>query len=462
MSPRKHKFWLAASFSLIVSALTALPAHADVRRLGDWPDEANEKISLTFEGTRSKALRALAAAAGWSIIDNPGSATFAGAGDTVNLYVTDQPAAKVLEMLLSDGDYVVKRDGKLLSISVHAPGGGPKKDEAALPPPPPFPSSSSEPDHAARPAKVRDAEDRTVFGGSATVAKGEVVDSLTVMGGSADLHGTVQEDVFVLGGSLKIHEGARVYGDVSVLGGAVELEDGSRVDGDLSSLGGHIQRAAGAIVKGEETAVGGGRSDSTKHVRDAHGDDKDDKDDEADEDNAKPAEADSWSFASVMDKLGSALSRAALLYAFGCVLLATAGKPMERMQQELAERPMRAFGIGLATMIAGFFGLVVLCATIIGIPVAILIVLVGALGVYAGMCAVFLELGALVLEDRTPSPYAHLALGCLMYLIFGTLPVIGWIATTVAVICGLGLLVSTRFAGLIGRPPAQLASPAST
>ncbi|HET8934051.1 MAG TPA: hypothetical protein VFN67_11450, partial [Polyangiales bacterium] len=275
-----------------------------------------------------------------------------------------------------------------------------------------------------------------------------------------DLRGTVQEDVFVLGGSLTVHEGARVYGDVSVLGGAVELESGSRVDGDVSSLGGHIQRAAGAIVKGEETAVGGGRNDGGKHVRDA--DDSDDDDDEADERKAKPAGSDGWTFASVFDKLGSALSRAALLYAFGCVLLATAGKPMERMQQELAERPMRAFGIGLATLIGGIFALILLCVTIIGIPVAILIVLVGALGVYAGMCAVFLELGALVLEDRTPSPYAHLALGCLMYLIFGALPVIGWIATAVAVVCGLGLLVSTRFAGLIGRPSAQLTSPAST
>lgn len=460
MSSRKHKFWLTVGFILVSVTLATLPAHADVRRTGDWPDETNEKISLTFEGTRSKALRALAAAAGWSIIDNPRSATFPGAGDTVNLYVTDQPAAKVLEMLLSDGDYVVKRDGKLLSISVHAPG-GPKKDEPTLPPPPP-PFPSSEPDHAARPPKVRDADDRTVLGGSTVVAKQEVVNNLTVLGGSADLHGTVQEDVLVLGGSLKIHEGARVYGDVGVLGGAVELEDGSRVDGDLSSAGGHIQRASGAIVKGEETAVGGGKNVSAKHSRDA--DDDDDEDDEDDEHDAaaKNAGSDSWTFASVIDQLGSALSRAALLYAFGCVLLATAGKPMERMQQELAERPMRAFGIGLATLIGGFFALVVLCVTIIGIPVAILLVLVGALGVYAGMCAVFLELGALVLEDRTPSPYAHLALGCLMYLIFSTLPVIGWIATAVAVVCGLGLLVSTRFAGLIGRPPAQLTSPAST
>ncbi|HTU63215.1 MAG TPA: hypothetical protein VMF89_32365, partial [Polyangiales bacterium] len=191
-------------------------------------------------------------------------------------------------------------------------------------------------------------------------------------------------------------------------------------------------------------------------------DDDDDHDEGTDEKDDESAQEDFWSFASVMNKLGSALSRSALLYAFGCILLATAGQPMERMRSELSDRPVRALGLGMATLVGGFFALIVLCVTIIGIPVAIMLFLVGALGVYAGMCAVFLELGALVLEERTDSPYIHLALGCFMYLIFGTLPVIGWLATALAVVCGLGLLVSTRFGGLIGRPPAQLTNPVST
>jgi hypothetical protein len=132
------------------------------------------------------------------------------------------------------------------------------------------------------------------------------------------------------------------------------------------------------------------------------------------------------------------------------------------MRQELAERPVRALGLGAAAFVAGFFALIVLCVTIIGIPVAVVLFLVGALAVYAGMCAVFLELGALVLEDRTDSQYVHLALGCLIYLIFSTLPMIGWLATALAVVCGLGLLVSTRFAGLLGRSQSQLPTPASS
>ena len=456
MSAYKHQLWHSAFFILLCTCLAAAPARAEVRRTGHWPPEDTEVVSLTFEGTRSKALRALASAAGWSIIDSPGSATFAGAGDTVNVYVTDQPAAKVLDLLLSDGDYVVKRDGKLLSVTVHAQG-GPKTAEPT--PPPPFPQLS-EADKDTRPPLVKGAPDRTVFGDSLVVGREEVVNDLSVFGGSADLHGTVQGDVFVLGGSLKMHEGARVYGDVGVLGGTITLHTGARVDGDLSSAGGHIERAAGAIVRGEETALGGSKSDNWA-AQDAD-DDHDEGAKEPNDDVNDKAEQDSWSFAAVMDKLGSALSRAALLYAFGCILLATAGQPMERMRHELAERPVRALGLGAVALLVGFFTLLVLCVTIIGIPVAIVLCLAGALGVYAGMCAVFLELGALVLEERTESPYAHLALGCLMYLIFSTLPVIGWLASVLAVVCGLGLLVSTSVVGLFGRPSSQLPSPASS
>lgn len=455
MSLRKHQLWLALGIGLICSALAVRPAHAEVRRTGTWPDDNSEIVSLTFEGPRAKALRALASAAGWSIIDNdPRSATFAGAGDTVNVYVTDQPAARVLELLLSDGDYVVKREGKLLSVSVHAQ--APKKTaDPTLPPPPPFPEPTDE-DKDARPPLVKGAQDRAVFGNRLVLSRQEVVNDLSVFGGSADLHGTVQGDVLVMGGWLKINDGARVYGDVSVLGGRVQLENGSRIDGDLSSAGGHIERAAGAIIKGEQTSLGGSKSDKS-----AASDRDEDDDDDEDEDDQNAAD-DSWSFSAMMGKLGSSLSRTALLYAFGCVLLAIAGQPMERMRLELAERPGRVLGVGVIAFIGGLFALFVLCVTLIGIPIALMLFVVGALGVYAGMCAAFWELGALVLEERTDSQYLHLALGCFMYLIFSSLPVIGWVATTLAIVSGLGVLVSTRFAGLLRRPASQLPNPVST
>lgn len=391
-------------------------ASAEVHREGQWPDDNSERVSLSFEGPRAKAVRELAAAAGWSVIGNPNKPDANDAEDHVNLYVTDQPAAKVLEMLLQDGDYVVKREGKLLSIATKPAGSTPTV--AAWPAPDLDPA-------AAQP--LRDADDRTIVGSSAVIKRDEVVNNLTVLGGSTEVFGTVQEDVVVLGGSLKVRAGGHVLGDVTVLGGAVALDDGSRVEGDLSTAGGRIERATGAIVKGEETTLASGRHSA-----------------QSSEDDEQSA----WSFRSLLAKLGGALSRTALLYVFGCVLLAAIGGPMQRMQHELGEHPMRAFGVGLAAAVGGSFAVLALCVTIIGIPVAVLLVLAGVLGVYAGMCAVLLEIGALVLEERTPSPYAHLAVGCAVYLIFSALPIIGWMATCAAVVCGLGLLINTQIAGL--------------
>lgn len=451
MSRQRHYLRLISACSLLLSVCSvATHVRADVHRTGEWPSDDDERVTLNFEGSRSQALRELASKAGWSIIDSPGSqghgsTAMSGASESVNLYVTDQPAVKVLELLLKDGDYDVRRDGKLLSISKSKPKPSEPAGTSDAPP------SSAQTLGASKPAapgatatddrmKSHDARDRSVFGRSATIGRDEVVKNLTVMGGSADLHGLVEEDVLVLGGSLSIHKGAHVRGDVSVLGGSVELHDGARVDGDLSAAGGDIERASGAIVKGDEVALlDDDSADDDKPAKESNGDSDQAEDDE------------SWSFVASMRKLGGALSRAALLYGFGCVLLAAAGRHMKLMQAELEERPVRALGLGLATLVGGAMALVALIVTIIGIPVAILAVLVGALGVYAGMCAVFLEVGALMLEERTPNPYAHLALGCLIYLIFSALPIIGWIATGAAGVFGVGLLVSALVTTLFGH-----------
>jgi len=427
-----------------LAALPALPAHADVRREGDWPDDAGERVSLAVDGMRSEALRRLAEAAGWSVV---GSAL---KDEPVNVHVTDQPAGKVLTLLLGDGNYVVKRDGKLLSIAP-APSAPSLKDQpapqSALPTPPNWPNTlPSPPPSAARKHKHSHGKDRTVMGGRAVVEKDEVVADLTVFGGSVEIYGTVSGDASVFGGSLSVHQGGLVNGDVTLLGGTVNLEDGPRVDGDVSTAGGHVQRAAGALVGGDITDASPGGH---------HGHDADDNDDEAaavggDEDTpAKSAKHDDgFSVTRAASSVGSAIARTALLFAFGCVLLSLAGGRMELMQSELALRPMRAFALGVVGLLGGAFALVALCVTIVGIPLAIIAAFLGVLGVYAGMCAAFTTLGAALLHGRTPSPYAHLGLGCALYLFSSSLPFVGWFATAIAVLVGLGLLVETRGAGI--------------
>ncbi|HEY2736073.1 MAG TPA: hypothetical protein VGI70_18880, partial [Polyangiales bacterium] len=80
----------------------------------------------------------------------------------------------------------------------------------------------------------------------------------------------------------------------------------------------------------------------------------------------------------------------------------------------------------------------------------IVVALAAALGVYAGICAVFTSLGAALLRHHhSASPYVHLALGCALYWLTSSIPYIGKFVTLAAVLVGSGVLVSTRAAGLI-------------
>jgi hypothetical protein len=403
MTARRMR-WLA-----LLLGFACVPAlvRADVHRQGDWPGADTEHVSLSFSGPRAAAIRSLAEAAGWSMVSSV-------PGDTpVDIDVKDQPAGKVLELLLADGDYWVKRDGSMLAISPS--GASAATAPSTLPSPPPM---------AAEPARPERGEDRVVTGSSVVIRRDETVGDLSVFGGAADIYGNVTGDIAVFGGPLRLHPGSHVHGDIAAIGGAVTIEDGARVDGDVSSTGGPVRSAPGAFVSGQHKHNGPSLA-AAKH--------------------------EASSAARFLQKLSGAIARAALLFAFGSVLLALAAQRMELLQLELDERPMRAFALGALGVIAGAFGLIALCVTIIGIPVAIIVVLLGVVGVYAGICAAFTLLGARLLRHHTENPYLHLALGCALYLVLSSLPVVGWLATGIATLIGLGLVVSTRAAGLLAR-----------
>src|SRR5258707_476290 len=79
-------------------------------RARQCPD-ADKPVSLDVAGVpRAQALRKLADAAGWSLV------VHGPPGEAIDMHVRAQPAFKVLELLLDDGDYVAKRDGTLVSV----------------------------------------------------------------------------------------------------------------------------------------------------------------------------------------------------------------------------------------------------------------------------------------------------------------------------------------------------------
>ena len=402
---------------LVASLGVSAVALADVRKEGAWPAE-EPTVCLALENApRRAALRKLAEAAGWSLI-MPG-----GLEGSVDLSVTDQPADRVLAVLLEDGRFIARREGNLVSIKIDpaTPPAGTRSPEPSLPaapPPPPVaaPVVPAAPAIAEALPPAKRPSDRSVTGGSARIGAHETVRDVQVLGGSLDVEGTVTGDIEVFGGSVRVHKGAKVAGDISALGGAVSVDEGAEVKGGVEAVGAVVSR------------------------RDAGPD-------------LRPTAQGKWlaAVSQPLARAGSAVSSAALLFVFGAVLVALLTRRMEALRVETAARPMRTFAVGVVGTLAALALLIAMCVTIIGIPIALAGVVVGVLLAYGGVCAVLQTAGEALLRHRTENPYVHLAVGCALFLIASSLPLVGGYLTAVVVLLGVGAVVSTR----VGRAPSD-------
>lgn len=445
------RFGLAGALAT-ATVLVPAAALASVKLEGNWPD-ADKSISIDASGlSRSEAVRKVADLAGWSVV------VHAPPGDPVDLHLKNQPARKVLELVLNDASYVAKRDGTLVDIErepastnestttapvvSNAPAASASAALPVLPPPPPVADSATPPVPPPPPAVASAenaasdrGEDRTITGGHIQIEAGETAKDVTVLGGSVDVLGNVTGDLTVLGGSARVHKDAKVHGDATAIGGTLDIDDDAEVDGDVGVIGGVLNRAPGAKVHGQITQ---GKGHGKKDISVKIGDDDD-----------EPGKSPGISLHRTMGSIGGALTRSAILFVFGAVLLALATDRMERLRAEIAARPMRSFALGLIGALAACLSVVVLCITLIGIPIAVVGSLFAVFAGYAGFCAALATVGQALFGHRSPNPYVHLAIGCVLFMLLGSIPWIGaWITVGCAFI-GIGALVATRGAGIL-------------
>lgn len=144
-----------------------------------------------------------------------------------------------------------------------------------------------------------------------------------------------------------------------------------------------------------------------------------------------------------------AVSRMIVMFVIGVVLVALAPARMEKLEAEIARRPMRCFALGLVATLVGSVLVIALCVTVLGIPLALAGVVCAALFGYAGVCAVLATVGGALIGHRTGNVYAHLAVGCALWLVLGALPWLGDALSFGLCMVGFGTVLATRGAGLI-------------
>jgi hypothetical protein len=389
---------------------TARRAYADVEHAGAWPTaEQEKKVSLALDHvSQREALTKLAEAAGWNLVLRMNDE-----GEKIDLHVKDESPAKVLDIILDGGSWLAKRDGNLVSIRTAADAAAPAAVAPAVVAPEHADAAVTSPPPEAPPLPSVRGADRVVNGDDAVVEKDEIVHDISVVGGDLEVKGTVTGNAVVTGGKMKVVKGAHIVGSATTVGGELDVEDDAQIDGQVGVVGGVLHRGHGAKV-GSATTIG--------------------------DHEGRPG---------VLQEIGDALTRSALLFVFGAVLFALAGARMDRLRAEVAAKPMRTFALGIVGFFGAILAVVALAISVIGIPVAIFAIPVAVFASYAGICAVLSTAGKAVLGHKTDSPYVHLLAGCAMFLVLGSLPWIGGLVTFAVIFLGIGSVVASRGAGFV-------------
>jgi hypothetical protein len=246
--------------------------------------------------------------------------------------------------------------------------------------------------------------------GRDVIVQGQALADVAALDGSVEIAGQVTGDVVVLRGDVRLAPTARVGGDIFVVGGTIRAAPGAHAGGRMVSYP-TASNAWMTLMEGPSLGLG---------------------------------------FASRM-VVGAKL---ALLAAWAALLLlffAASGRQLLETADGVRREPFRSFFTGLTGVVslvltALFFS--AFARGIIGLPLLILVVLLGLVLKLWGMVAVFYALGdwiSLHLLRRRFRPLNAATVGLLVLGAIKFLPWFGVVAWTTATFIGIGAALSTKF-----------------
>lgn len=259
---------------------------------------------------------------------------------------------------------------------------------------------------------------QTVGTGNVTVEEDQEVDDAVAYGGSLLIKGHVRNDAVAFGGNVQLGPHAVVGGDAVAFGGNVERESGAKVHGQTLSFGGK-SGALGAIGASEKKVKAADRH---------HG-----------------------------SSIFWLLIQFAVYFALGFVFIMFAPKPMKQLESEIRREPLRCGLTGLLGALALGGLTILLVLSVIGIPFALVVLVLTPVGIAMGFSALASEVGTRlpVLRANRKTQAAVLALGILVLLVLQLIPVVGKLVLTAATFVALGATIRTRF----GTRPREFPEP---
>jgi|GEM_PF-281930 hypothetical protein len=256
-------------------------------------------------------------------------------------------------------------------------------------------------------------------------------------GGPVTVEKETQVDTAVAyGGPVIVEENAVVDGDAVAFGGDVILKKNAVVEGDAVSFGGTVVKEEGAVVHGESVSMGGSGFGTTvarnmiKTQRSARVAE------------AQDADEPTGGFGR---HLASFLLEFAVFFGLGFVLMMFAPQRLKALEDSVRAEPLKNGVAGALAAMASVPLTLLLCVTIVGIPVAIAMWLAAFLLVPAGVAVIANSVGAKLPTGRVRKTQALvLAAGLFALLLALQVPGLNVLVGLVAGSIFVGAAIRTR------------------
>jgi hypothetical protein len=259
---------------------------------------------------------------------------------------------------------------------------------------------------AASPAQTSDHEEDAivVISGDVDVPRGETVDGVFVISGDVRIAGQVDGNVVLVSGDAVVD--GRIDGDLITIGGQARLLSRAFVSGDVRYGDERPIVAGSAIVRGDVTKKNG-----------------------LDSLNLFPF------LGALIFLVGTFISTVIL----GLLLLLIAPRAADAIEARSHERIGPLIAIGIAIAIALPIAAVIATATIVGLPLAFVILLALLPLAAIAYCASAWVLGRRMVKAPHSRYLAFLAGAALLEAV-SLIPVVGWLVGFAAAVFGLGLI----------------------
>lgn len=307
--------------------------------------------------------------------------------------------------------------------------------------------------------------------GSNVIVEGTVNGDLIAAGGMVDIRGNILNNVRVAGGQIVVS--AKIDKNLTVAGGSVNITDSAKIGGSLvagagtlsvfapigksvnigtgqatfgNTIGGDITAGAGQITLTPNAKVSGDLtywSQSPAQIQPGAqilGKTTHNLPPAKVVERARPAR-----ILGIFTGVSLAFKIVGLLSALiiGLLLLKFFPIYTQRTVDVIAQKPWASLGIGFLTAVLTPIVLVILLITVIGIPIAMILLVTFLVVAYFAKIFVSLVFGQKFLQlfgQKIGSGWSLLS-GLVIYGLITVVPILGWIVTILVVLFGLGAIL---------------------